>query len=150
MTKTVLILLVLTTMLLACGRPSVPDSYQTESRPPKVMPDYTDVTIPANICPLNFRVYEVGKEVAVRIGAGDLQYTYGDGMKVLIDEVEWQELLKESKGSKMSVEVFLGQDIRRVVEGHRERSDDVVIDLSLRALAPHIAHDVIVPGFAGA
>ena len=109
MTKTVLILLVLTTMLLACGRPSVPDSYQTESRPPKVMPDYTDVTIPANICPLNFRVYEVGKEVAVRISAGDLQYTYGDGMKVLIDEVEWQELLKESKGSKMSVEVFVNE-----------------------------------------
>ena len=99
-------------MLIACGKPTVPDSFQKESRKPQVMPDYTDVTIPANICPLNFRVYEVGKEVAVRISAGNLQYTYGDGMKVLIDEEEWQELLKQSKGGKMSVEVFVNEGNR--------------------------------------
>ncbi len=110
MTKTQRITFILICfMLLACGRPSVPDSFQKESREPKVMPDYTNVTIPANICPLNFRVYERGKEIAVRISAGNLQYTYGDGMKVLIDEEEWKELLMQSKGSKMVVEVFVNE-----------------------------------------
>ena len=74
------------------------------------MPDYTDVTIPTNICPLNFRVYEVGKEVAVRISAGNLQYTYGNGMKVLINEEEWQGLLQAAKGDKMTIEVFVNEN----------------------------------------
>ena len=107
--KAIFITVVLTVMLIACGRPTVPDSFEQGSRKPKVMPDYTDVTIPVNICPLNFRVYEVGKEVAVRISVGDLQYTYGDGMKVLIDETEWTELLEKAKGGSMKVEVFVNE-----------------------------------------
>ena len=97
-------------ILLSCGRPTIPDSFQKESRKPKVMPDYTDVTIPTNICPLNFRVYEVGKEIAVRISAGNQQYTYGNGMKVLIDEEEWQGLLQAAKGDKMTIEVFVNEN----------------------------------------
>ena len=108
-TKAFFIALVLTIVLIACGRPTVPDSYQTESRPPKVMPDYTDVTVPANICPLNFRVFEIGKKMAVRISVGDLQYTYGDGMKVIIDEDEWKTLLAKAKGGSMKVEVFVDE-----------------------------------------
>ena len=120
-TKAVLLTLVLTLVLIACGRPEVPDSYQTESRPPKIMPDYTDVTIPANICPLNFRVFESGKQVVARISVGELQYTYGNKMKVLFDEEEWNMLLERAKGGKMKVEVFVN-------EGHQWKAYDGEVD----------------------
>jgi len=139
--KTVLIALVLTAMLIACGRPTVPDSYQTESRPPKLMPDYTDVTVPANICPLNFRVYEVGKQVAVRISVGDLQYTYGDGMKVLIDEAEWNTLLERAKGGSMKVEVF-------VDEGNQWKAyQPFCINVAKDDIDPYISYRLIQPSY---
>lgn len=139
--KTVFIALVLTTLLIACGRPTVPDSYQTESRHPKVMPDYTDVTVPANICPLNFRVYEAGKKVAVRISVGDLQYTYGDGMKAIIDETEWNTLLAKAKGSSMKVEVF-------VDEGNQWKAYlPFCIYVAEEDIDPYISYRLIQPSY---
>lgn len=140
-TKSVLIVVVLTIVLIACGRPTVPDSYQTESRPPKVMPDYTDVTVPANICPLNFRVYEPGKQVAVRISVGDLQYTYGDGMKVLIDENEWSTLLEKAKGGNMKVEVFVN-------EGNQWKAyQPFSIYVAKEDIDPYISYRLIQPAY---
>lgn len=140
-TKTVLLTLVLTLVLIACGRPEVPDSYQTESRPPKIMPDYTDVTIPANICPLNFRVFESGKQVVARISVDDLQYTYGNKMKVLFDEEEWNILLERAKGGKMKVEVF-------VDEGHQWKAyQPFSIYVAKDDIDPYISYRLIQPAY---
>ena len=51
-----LILLVLQAVLalLAACSPSVPDNAREEQSQPHIFPDYTDVTIPANIAPLRF------------------------------------------------------------------------------------------------
>ncbi len=140
-TKAVLLTLVLTLVLIACGRPTVPDSYQTESRPPKIMPDYTDVTIPANICPLNFRVFESGKQVVARISVDDLQYTYGNKMKVLFDEEEWNILLERAKGGKMMVEVF-------VDEGHQWKAyQPFCIYVAKDDIDPYISYRLIQPSY---
>ena len=140
-TKAVLLTLALTLVLIACGRPEVPDSYQTESRPPKIMPDYTDVTIPANICPLNFRVFESGKQVVARISVGDLQYTYGNKMKVLFDEEEWDMLLERAKGGKMKVEVF-------VDEGHQWKAyQPFSIYVAKDDIDPYISYRLIQPAY---
>ncbi|MCR4836261.1 MAG: hypothetical protein K5899_07765 [Bacteroidaceae bacterium] len=140
-TKAVLLTLVLTLVLIACGRPEVPDSYQTESRPPKIMPDYTDVTIPANICPLNFRVFESGKQVVARISVDDLQYTYGNKMKVLFDEEEWNILLERAKGGKMKVEVF-------VDEGHQWKAyQPFSIYVAKDDIDPYISYRLIQPAY---
>ena len=140
-TKAVLLTLVLTLVLIACGRPEVPDSYQTESRPPKIMPDYTDVTIPANICPLNFRVFESGKQVVARISVGELQYTYGNKMKVLFDEEEWNMLLERAKGGKMKVEVFVN-------EGHQWKAyQPFSIYVAKDDIDPYISYRLIQPAY---
>lgn len=73
------------------------------------MPDYTNVTIPSNICPLNFSVKEKSEEVVARLSAGSVSYTYGEGYKVMIDESEWEELRDAAKGASIKVEVFAKQ-----------------------------------------
>ncbi len=104
-----IIAILTTTILFACGRPTVPNSYTIENRQPKIMPDYTEVTVPANICPLNFNVLEQGKEVVVRISAGNKSYTYGERMKVYINETEWATLRNKAKGGYLKVEVFVNE-----------------------------------------
>ncbi len=95
--------------LMGCGdsRPEVPDTYTTERQMPTIMPDYTEVTVPTGICPLNFCVLEAGKETVVRMSLADVSYTYGDGMNVRIDSDEWQKLCTKAKDSSIKVEVFV-------------------------------------------
>jgi hypothetical protein len=50
---------IIAALLMACGQHlTVPSDVTMESRLPKIYPDYTEVTIPVNICPLNFAVQE--------------------------------------------------------------------------------------------
>ena len=94
-------------LVLSCGRPSVPSHYSSESRQPRILPDYTEVTVPANICPLNFIVIEPGKEAIARITAGNVEYTYGEKKKIVIDEDEWKQLRQAARNGNMKVEVFV-------------------------------------------
>ena len=96
--------------MVACGdgRPEVPDTYAAERALPTIMPDYTEVTVPAGCCPLDFCVLEAGKETVVRMSSEGVSYTYGDGMNVRIDRDEWQELCSRAKDGSIKVEVFVG------------------------------------------
>lgn len=86
--------------------PSVPTSYQTEARLPKIFPDYTDVTIPCNIAPMNFAVQEGAEKVVARLTTPAGEFTYGEGANVIIDEAEWKTILEASKGKDIKVDVF--------------------------------------------
>lgn len=93
-------------ILIACNHPTVPNNAQQESRLPRIYPDYTDVTIPCNICPLNFAVQEDASEVVAKFTFPDGERVYGEGQKVLINEEEWADILKAAKGNSIEVEVY--------------------------------------------
>ena len=95
-------------LLTGCNKhPKVPENAQAQSSAPKIFPDYTDVTVPANIAPLNFKVLDRCQEVVARVtDASGNQQTYGDGIKVQIPSDEWSEMLSNSKGKSLTVEVF--------------------------------------------
>ena len=106
-TKNILYVLTLAVIMASCtGHPSVPSNAQKESRLPKIYPDYTEVTIPSNICPMNFAVQEGATDVVARLTYPDGEQTYGDGQKVIIDEEEWKSILKSAKGKSITVEVY--------------------------------------------
>ena len=105
--RNILSIVTIATLLASCGQHlSVPTDVTMESRLPKIYPDYTEVTIPANICPLNFAVQEGETEAMARFTFPGGEYIYGEGQKVLIDEEQWKEILKAAKGKEIKVEVF--------------------------------------------
>lgn len=93
-------------VLASCGRPSVPTEYTTVDKLPYILPDYTEVTIPANLCPTNFSVKEGTREVVARLSAANISYTYGEKNNVIIDEDEWAELRDAARGGSIKVEIF--------------------------------------------
>lgn len=97
-------------ILGACGHPSIPTDAKQESRLPNIYPDYTEVTIPSNICPMNFAVMEDATEAVARLTYAGGEGTYGEGTKILIDESEWKDILAASKGKSIKVEVFAKAD----------------------------------------
>ena len=107
-------LLVLTLLFVACTHhPDVPATSLQSQSLPCIYPDYTDVTIPCNIAPLNFMLPDEEYTACVaRFTTPDgRQLTYGDGVKVQIPEDEWHTMLTASVGQRIQVEVWgLQQD----------------------------------------
>ena len=69
--------IILVAIMAACTHPAVPEDAQKESRLPHIYPDYTEVTIPCNICPLNFAVRENASEVVAKFTFPGGEIAYG-------------------------------------------------------------------------
>jgi len=93
----------ITIMFLAACGPKVPTSYTQENSKPEIFPDYTDVVIPANIAPLNFRIEEPGQKYVTIISSGSCKVSVG-GEKVIIPSRKWEEL---KKGGTLDVRVYV-------------------------------------------
>lgn len=75
------------------------DVRKTDTLPP-IYPDYTDVTIPVNIAPLNFLIRD--EVEAVQVIAGDITVST-KGNEVVFDEDDWHTLLAENKNIEVTV-----------------------------------------------
>jgi len=144
-------LVLLTGMLLGltgCSRPNVPDNATTADRLPVIFPDYTFVTIPSNLCPINFLVREEGEAMVTRLSAAGVSYTYGEGNQVIIDATEWQQLLSAAKASasedrmgSIKAEVFVKQ------EGQWLAFRPFEVQVAPENIDPYISYRLIPPSY---
>lgn len=106
--KTIKYLLLLLIIASCTSHPDVPAASSDAGTLPVIYPDYCNVTVPCNIAPLNFmHADDDYTDIVARITTPDgQQQTYGDGIKVIIPEDEWADMLKAAKGKSISVEVW--------------------------------------------
>ncbi len=125
--------ILLSFLLEACGgksKGSLADIY----------PDYTDVTIPCNIAPLNFRI-EGASRILVRVKGGSDEYIFrsrGELMK--FNQGKWHSMLDAEKGGTLTVSV-ISKGRKRGTAGVKELSWTVSRDsidryLSYRLIEP--------------
>lgn len=107
------VLIVFASFLLICAcKPnySVPSSYTEADSVAPLYPDYTNITIPANIAPLNFQLLaDDAKGVVVEFEGekgGQIVTGGGKDCKVDIDSTEWRSLLEENRGKDIRVNVY--------------------------------------------
>ncbi|MBR0047012.1 MAG: PD40 domain-containing protein [Bacteroidaceae bacterium] len=104
--RTLIPVVVLAVIMTACNHRTIPTNAKQESRLPRIYPDYTEVTIPCNICPLNFAVQEGENEVVAKFTYPGGESLYGEEQNVLIDEEDWHNMMKASVGKSIQVEVY--------------------------------------------
>lgn len=68
-------------------------------------PDYTEITIPVNIAPLNFLLREEAQRVCVYVN--DDEFYNESGNTVTFDIDDWKELLNENAGKSVNVRVLV-------------------------------------------
>ena len=88
--------------LLASCTPTPTDVKQSQEQAP-IYPDYTDVTIPQNIAPLNFLLRGDGCE-AIEVKAGDMVMN-ARGNEAMFDMDDWKELMTQAAGKQVEVTV---------------------------------------------
>ena len=95
-----LIVLVLGVLFMSLGMKAPPDQSAAMDRPPRIHPDYADVTIPPNIAPLHFQIQETGVQYFVKIHStnGTPVLVSGRSSKISIPQASWRALLTANRG----------------------------------------------------
>ena len=102
-----LFLISLVIFLYSCSSKPTGDIAVSELAP-KMEPDYSEVTIPPNIAPLNFMIKEKGSAYFVKFSSAagpEIEISSRSG-KILIPEKSWRKLLQNNTGKEFKVEVY--------------------------------------------
>lgn len=129
-------------MAVSCSAPSVPaDATKTDSMP-VIFPDYTEVTVPSNLCPTNFMLpgYE---EAVARLSFGNLSFTYGEDNKVVIDEDEWHRLCAAAAGDAKGI----GVEVYGKKDGKWQGFKPFHIYVAKDTIDPYISYRLIQPSY---
>ena len=135
-----LVLIGVTICLAACS----PNGHQTArptSRPAPIYPDYTNVTIPCNIAPLNFLLR--GDISALRVvvqGKTDSLVVSGRN-KACFPLRKWKQLLEQEKGHTLTVR------IAACAEGEWLRYPDFSWQIASDSIDAYLSYRLIEPGY---
>ena len=136
-----ILLFLLPLLLFACGTTSRPDGAVQQSAKPAIFPDYTDVTIPHNIAPLNFRFEGEAERCYAEVkGADGVVKASGKG-EICFSEKQWRELLEKSRGGEIELTLFTQSD------GEWQQWQPFKIYVSDRAIDSHLVYRLIEPGY---
>lgn len=139
--KLLLSAMLLAVLLLSCGRPyDVRPAGPGTDRDSFIFPDYTDVTIPPNIAPLNFYYTDPeGKEFTTHIFANGRAIAF-KGREVVWKEKVWREWLAAAAGGDIMVESAWSSGGAR----HFQRW---TLHIAQDRIDPYLTYRLIEPGF---
>jgi hypothetical protein len=103
--------LILCITISACNKPNINNTF-SENRVPEIYPDYTQITLPYNIAPINFIIQESASHYYVEIksknGKSIVISTNDASIKIPVSK--WAELLKNNKDEVLSLNIFLKKE----------------------------------------
>jgi hypothetical protein len=139
--KLVVLYLFAGTILHSCTG-DVPSSTGTE-RKVIIMPDYSGITIPPNIAPLNFNIKENGQKYRVRFyGEGDESMTILSSTgKIRIPEGKWKKLMQVCKGKKMFIDILVKTDSGWI------KFPPIINHVAVDPVDSYLTYRLIEPGF---
>jgi Tol biopolymer transport system component len=109
---------------------------------PAIFPDYTDVSIPATIAPLNFTLNEAFEKInAVIEDAQENKIEVQGKQNIQIPVKKWQNLLEENKGGEITITVSVKQ------EGKWKQYQSFPIHISEYPVDEGLAYRLIAPGY---
>jgi dipeptidyl aminopeptidase/acylaminoacyl peptidase len=137
----------ITWLLLAtgCSR-DISENSVALDRKPVLEPDYTDVTIPPNIAPMNFIIKEEGSAFTlvatsdktgntIKINSSDGEFRFG--------QRSWKKLLSESRGDTIRFQVYSSQK----AEKSSKKYSSFFMAVSDDPVDPWLAYRLINPGY---
>ena len=143
MKKTVIIysnILLVLMMLTACQHVTVPETYTDVNKAPTIYPDYRDVTVPVNIAPLTFEWDGGCDEIVARFSADGHELVCG-GEKVQPDMDDWRQLLSQTAGKALDVEVYA----KKADQWSRYKAFKIYV--SKDSIDPYISYRLISPSY---
>ena len=138
--RRVILLAILIAGTLGC-RPSIPSGSQEAGRGAAIAPDFTALTIPPNIAPLNFEITEPGERFVTEIsGGGSLRQQFA-GRVVKIPIPFWRQLLEENRSGAITITIYAEQN------GKWVRFAPIQNQVAAEPMDPVLTYRLIEPGY---
>ena len=133
-------------MILCAGCRSWQTPEASSDSLPVMFPDYSGVTVPANIAPMNFMVEDAAAvQAEFRVNGREYAAVRGKDGVIAIPAKKWAEILSYGKGGTVSVEVSVWNS--DFPEGVRYKPFQ--INIAEEQIDPWIAYRLIEPGYMG-
>lgn len=111
---------------------------------PDIFPDYSDVTVPANIAPMNFMVEDASHiQASFAVGGNVIAEVIGKDCVISIPEKDWKTILNTAKGTSVSVVVSVWDS----TSPDGVRYSPFEIHVAEDEIDPYIAYRLIEPGY---
>ncbi len=140
-----LVLILIAGSILAGGcRHKMADSASPAGRLPVIEPDYSGVTIPPNIAPLNFMISENSKHFSIRAtsaGGTSLTINTSDGI-VRFPVKQWKKLLGDTQGDSLKIEIISTEKGKPVI-----KYDPVYMIVARDPVDPYLCYRLLYPGY---
>jgi WD40 repeat protein len=130
---------------VGCGQ-HMPGNIQEIKREPDIYPEYSGVTIPPNIAPLNFLIKENGNFFQVKITSSlsDMQFSIKSSDNVIhFSEKKWGKLLKGSIGGEIKIHVYSSGSNDKVFKKYQP----VSIFVAKEKIDPYLCYRLLYPGY---
>jgi len=134
-----IIVIVEAMLIVACGGPG--NDLKEAETGPAIFPDFTNVTIPVNIAPLNFKLTGSSGKMTVVIEGEKEKLRISGKDKINIPINKWSSLLKNNAGGSLSVTVFERSD------GEWIKYRPFNINVRSEPVDPWIVYRLIAPGY---
>ena len=141
--RTPIYLIVLLYIMSGCGRK--PDGNITISElAPHIEPDYSNITIPPNIAPLNFMIKEKGKAFYVKFSTDnrtEIELSSGNG-KIQISERKWGKMLQTNSGKNINIDIFSKDS-----DGKWLKFKTITNRIATEPIDPYLYYRILYPGY---
>lgn len=113
-------------------------------RSAKIKPDYSQLIIPPNIAPLNFRIEEPGIAFFARISSssGKEIEIISTGSNIQIPRKKWCALLEANKGKELKTEIFIKDEQDCWI-----KYSDITNHISDDPVDPYLYYRLLYPGY---
>jgi WD40 repeat protein len=130
-------------MMYSCSK-SPDDNVLITERNAALEPDYTGITIPPNIAPLNFMINEEGSAHLVKFsGPEGRQFeVYSKDGNILIPERKWKLMLQENKGKEIKVDIFARNSNKQW-----QKFSPVTWNIAIEKIDPYLSYRLLYPGY---
>ena len=126
--------------LHACT-PQIPRDAEPKNTPVSILPDYTGLTIPYNIAPLNFNIDERADRYITRIYSTHGKDILISGKKVCIPAGKWHTLLSANKEDALRIEIYLNKN------GKWGKHPVLKNRIAAEEIDPYISYRLIEPSY---
>lgn len=134
-------MIVLTGLLYSCSV-SISD-YTDENREPQIEPDYSDITIPPNIAPLNFMINETAEKYKVHMYSlnGEGMIVASTDKKINIPAGKWEKLLVQCRGGDLFIDIYMKQ------EGDWKKFETIINQVANEPIDSYLVYRIFDQGF---
>jgi WD40 repeat protein len=113
-------------------------------REPSIEPDYSAVTIPPNIAPMNFVIMEKGTKFSIKASSPNgttLTLSSSDG-SVCFPPGDWKRLLAGTAGGRIEIEIISSDKGKSAV-----KYDPLRMNVAREPVDPYLCYRLLYPGY---